>query len=156
MVEATSGSRIPHVVTYPTSTFVPDLFRIARRLRRAGGPEQTDVAAVLILHRLTSDGPRRPSDLAVDVGLDLSTVSRHVKALEDTGLTERRPDPHDGRSFRVSITARGSGLLADALRRRQEVVDRALSLWDADDADALRRLLGRLADDLDRLDEEQA
>jgi DNA-binding MarR family transcriptional regulator len=135
---------------------VPDLFRIARRLRRAGGPEHTDIAAVLILHRLASEGPRRPSDLAVDVGLDLSTVSRHVKALDDAGLTDRRPDPQDGRSFRLSITDQGSALLAAALRRREDVVDQALARWDADDAGTLRRLLGRLADDLDRIDEERA
>jgi DNA-binding MarR family transcriptional regulator len=138
------------------SRLVPDLFRIARRLRRAGGHEQTDVAALLILHRLAAEGPRRPSDLATDVGLDLSTVSRHIKGLDDAGLTLRQPDPHDGRSYRVALTERGSGLLAEALARREDVVERALAHWDADDAAALRRLLGRLADDLDRLDEEPA
>ena len=139
-----------------TSRLVPDLFRIARRLRRAGGHAQTDVAALLLLHRLASEGPRRPSDLAGDVGLDLSTVSRHIKGLDDAGLAVRQPDPHDGRSFRVTLTDRGSTLLAEALARREDVVDRALAGWDPDDAAALRRLLGRLADDLDRLDEEHA
>lgn len=142
--------------TSTTSRLVPDLFRIARRLRRAGGPEHTDVAALLILHRLAGQGPRRPSDLAADVGLDLSTVSRHLKGLGDTGLAARQPDPHDGRSYRVTLTEQGSRLLDEALARREDVVDRALAQWDPDDAAVLRGLLGRLADDLDRLDEEHA
>lgn len=143
-------------VAVGTSRLVPDLFRIARRLRRGAGHEQTDVAALLILHRLAAEGPRRPSDLAADVGLDLSTISRHIKGLDDAGLAVRQPDPHDGRSYRVALTERGCGLLAEALARREDVVNRALAHWDSDDAVALRRLLGRLADDLDRLDEEHA
>jgi len=107
-----------------------------------------------MLHRLACDGPKRPSDLAAEVGLDLSTVSRHVRALEDGGLVTREADPDDGRSFWLSITAAGAEITQAGLQRRERMVDDALNRWDAGDADALRRLLRRLADDLDILDEE--
>lgn len=136
------------------STLVPDLFRIARRLRRSGGPAQIDVAALMLLHRLACDGPKRSSDLAADVGLDTSTVSRHVKALDDAGLVMREPDPADGRSFRLSVTAAGTTEMVEALRRRERVVEQALGAWDDADTVVLRELLGRLADDLERIDEE--
>lgn len=136
------------------STLVPDLFRIARRLRRLGGHAQIDVAALLVLHRLAYEAPRRPSDLATDVGLDLSTVSRHIRALTDAGLVSRDADPSDGRSFRLSVTDAGAELLVQSLQRRERGVQRALSDWDESDIDQLRALLGRLADDLERIDEE--
>jgi DNA-binding MarR family transcriptional regulator len=136
-----------------TSTLVPDLFRIARRLRRFGGPAQIDVAAVMLLHRLACDGSKRPSDLAADAGLDLSTVSRHIRALDEEGLLVREPDPDDGRSFHLTLTPKGADLMVDALRRREQGVERALASWDDDDVTNLHRLLGRLADDLDRIDE---
>lgn len=137
-----------------TSGLVPDLFRIARRLRRLGGPTQIDVAALMLLHRLACDGAKRPSDLAAEASLDLSTVSRHIKALDDAGLITRDPDPDDGRSYRLSLTAEGAELMVEALRRRERSVAKALSSWSAHDVDDLHRLLGRLADDLERSDEE--
>jgi DNA-binding MarR family transcriptional regulator len=138
----------------PTSGLVPDLFRIARRLRRTGGPAQVDVAALMLMHRLACDGAKRPSDLAADASLDLSTVSRHVRALDDAGLIARDPDPDDGRSYRLSLTPTGTELMEQALRRRERSVELALAGWDEHDVAELRRLLGRLADDLENSDEE--
>jgi DNA-binding MarR family transcriptional regulator len=151
-IERSSGAegRQPAIA----SALVPDLFRIARRLRRMGGHAQMDVAALLVLHRLACEEPRRPSDLAADLGLDLSTVSRHVRALDDAGLVTREADPTDGRSFHLSVTPEGTALLVESLQRRERGVQRALEGWDTDDVTELRRLLGRLADDLERTDEE--
>lgn len=140
--------------TTPTSGLVPDLFRIARRLRRSGGPTQVDVAALMLMHRLACDGPKRPSDLAADASLDLSTVSRHIRSLDDAGLITREPDPDDGRSFHLSLTPAGTDLMVEALRRRERSLERAVADWDPHDVTELRRLLGRLADDLERSDEE--
>ena len=133
---------------------MPDLFRIVRRLRRTGGPAQLDMAGLLVLHRLAHDEPRRPSDLANDLALDLSTVSRHVRTLESAGLVLREADPDDGRSFRVRVTEQGTDLLVESLDRREQAVERVLDSWDTDDVEQLRRLLTRLADDLENIDEE--
>jgi len=133
---------------------VPDLFRVVRRLRRLSGPGEGDLAAMLLLHRVGCGGPIRPSELAADVGLDISTVSRHVRSLEESGLVSRRPDPADGRSFLLSVTDRGSAAMTESLARREQALDRVLQTWSQADAADLRHLLSRLADDLDRLDEE--
>lgn len=139
-----------------TSSLVPDMFRIARRLRSAAGPRHLDVAALLMLHRLAADGAKRPSELAGDVTLDLSTVSRHIRALEEARLVTRQDDPVDGRSCLVSLTADGQAMLASALIRREQVVAEALVGWDAEDVADLLRLIARLADDLDRTPEESS
>lgn len=137
------------------ASLVPDLYRIIRRLRSAGGSAPTvDVTAMMLLHKLGCDGPRRPSDLALEFALDLSTVSRHVRALEHDGLLVREQDPDDGRAHLVSVTAQGTAVMTAAFHRRAIAVADALAGWAADDVAALHTLLGRLADDLDRLAEE--
>ena len=108
----------------------------------------------MLLHRLAFDGPKRSADLAADVGLDTSTVSQHVKALDDAGLVTREPDPADGRSFRLSMTSRGTEEMVAALQRRERSVEEALRPWEDADVAVLRTLLGRLADDLERIGEE--
>ncbi len=112
------------------------------------------MTAMMLLHKLGCEGARRPSDLALEFGLDLSTVSRHVRALQRDGLLAREPDPDDGRAHLVSVTAQGTAVTTEALRRRDIAVTRALATWTNDDVAALHILLGRLADDLDDLDEE--
>lgn len=145
----------PGVSARERPSLVPDLYRIIRRLRTSGGSSPTvDVTAMMLLHKLGCEGPRRPSDLALEFGLDLSTVSRHVRALEHDGLLAREPDPDDGRALLVSVTAEGTAVMTQAFRRREIAVAEALAGWPGDDVAALHTLLGRLADDLDHLAEE--
>jgi DNA-binding MarR family transcriptional regulator len=140
------------VVDDPTAALVPDLYRVVRRLRRISDAAALDVTTLMLLHRLGAGGPARPSDLAAELGLDLSTVSRHARALGDLDLVSRDPDPQDGRSLQLSLTQAGADHMTEAFRRREDAVARATADWDAADVDALRALLGRLASDLDRLD----
>jgi DNA-binding MarR family transcriptional regulator len=135
-----------------SATLVPDLYRIARRLRRLSGSPQLDVATLMLLHRLGCEGATRPSDLAGELGLDASTVSRHARTLLEAGLVERQPDPDDGRSFRLSLTPDGERAMAEAFQRREDAVAAATASWDPGDVADLRRLLGRLADDLEQTD----
>jgi DNA-binding MarR family transcriptional regulator len=135
-----------------STSLVPDLYRIVRRLRTSSGSAPAiDVTAMMLLHKLGCDGSRRPSDLALEFGLDLSTVSRHVRTLEHDGLLAREPDPDDGRAHLVSLTAHGTDVMTQAVRRREVAVTHALAGWSLDDVAALHLLLGRLADDLDHL-----
>ncbi len=131
------------------ATLVPGLYRIVRRLRRLSDTAPVDVATLMLMHRLACAGPTRPSDLAAELGLDLSTVSRHAQGLTQAGMVSRDPDPQDGRSLLLSLTQAGADHMSDAFRRREEAVAAATADWPAADVDTLRRLLGRLADDLD-------
>jgi DNA-binding MarR family transcriptional regulator len=78
--------------------------------------------AYVLLSRIAVDGPFRPSALAADVSLDLSTVSRQVAALEHAGLVRRLPDPSDRRASLVEVTELGRDVFA-------ENRDRWLSTW---------------------------
>jgi DNA-binding MarR family transcriptional regulator len=114
----------------------------ARRvLPEVGRLEKT---AFHLLGQLVREGPLRPSAVAHLIRLDLSTVSRHVAALEGAGLVARDPDPADRRACLVRATERGEVIL-DRLRaaRRARIQD-ALADWSAEDRRQLVRLLGRL------------
>lgn len=124
------------------------LFAILQRLRRAPVVGGLDRAALLVLHRvdLASDG--RLSDLAGDLGLDASTVSRHVGALAAAGYVDRSEDPGDRRACRLAVTPAGREVLARAMAARAGVVREALASWSTTDQDTLVALLDRLAVDL--------
>jgi DNA-binding MarR family transcriptional regulator len=140
----------PGTRTHPADLgLVPALFAIGRRLRRASGDTPVDQAGLVVLHRLGCAPDVRPSDVAADLGLDASTVSRHLRALERLGLVERAGDPEDRRAQRVSLTDRGRDVLDQAIAQRQAVVATALAGWSDTDRRTLERLLVRLADDLE-------
>ncbi|WP_412126125.1 MarR family winged helix-turn-helix transcriptional regulator [Streptomyces murinus] len=102
----------------------------------------------VLLARLVTCGRRRATDLAADVFLDLSTVSRQVRSLVDRGLVERHPDPEDRRGSLLSATEAGRAAYQSAVRRREAELTRLLEPWPAEDRTLLTRLLKRLNDDL--------
>ncbi len=93
-------------------------------------------------------GPVRPSDLADQLRLDLSTVSRHVSSLVDKGLLERCTHPDDARAQQLTLTDAGRRTLAEVLDNRAAVLGRAIKHWSPADRAQLNTLLERLADDL--------
>ena len=60
----------------------------------------------------------RLSDLAGDLLLDISTVSRQAKALEDRGLVTRTEDVDDRRAVRLEVSPAGLAVLDQAWTRR--------------------------------------
>jgi DNA-binding MarR family transcriptional regulator len=103
-----------------------------------------DGAAYGLLALLQDTGPLRASDLVTRLGLDKSTVSRHVARLADLGLVERAPDPDDGRAQVLSPSAEGSARLARIREARRSRWEADLADWPAADVAALGALLGRL------------
>lgn len=98
-----------------------------------------------LLHVLSRCGPLRARDLAQVCGLDSSTVSRHLRQLQDDGLVERRPDPDDGRAHLVSLSAAGADTAAVTRDERHRIVLDRLADWPSGDVRALSTLLSRLA-----------
>ena len=95
------------------------IVRTARRLRQeaagaAGELTPTSAAALATVER---HGPLTPSELAEAERVKRPTATRTLRVLSEAGLVERAPDPEDGRSALVSITAAG---LALRRRRREE------------------------------------
>jgi DNA-binding MarR family transcriptional regulator len=126
------------------------LYTVVLRLSRLPVDEPVDKAGLAVLHETLRLGTGRPSDLAAQMCLDLSTISRHLRSLEQQGMVQRTADPDDARAQRISITARGGDVLARLMDHRAATIRDAIVHWPEGDRDALRQLLRRLADDLSR------
>jgi len=124
------------------------LLSAVRRVRIRGTEGRTDPASVYVLHTVHVNPPMRMSELACCLGLDASTVSRHVRNLEDAGYLARAEDPDDRRAARVELTDGGRHLLEQAMNARAALVAEALSGWSDRDRRTLTTLITRLADDL--------
>lgn len=103
----------------------------------------------MTLWRLVDDGPMRPTLLATLLEVDLSVVSRQLRALEDAGFVRREADPADARAALVSPTATGRQALLETRTLRASVLREALAGWPDADRAELVRLLARFNVDLD-------
>ena len=77
--------------------------------------------------------PVRPSDLAEQMHLDLSTVSRHVTGLVDRGLLERAADPDDARAQLVRLTPAGDDVFTTIVESRAASIGDAVRHWSTND-----------------------
>jgi DNA-binding MarR family transcriptional regulator len=104
-----------------------------------------DPGAFPVLHHLAASGPSRQAALAEALGLDASTVSRHVRALVDERLVEASRDPDDGRATVLVISGPGMAFLMDRLRTHRETLRAATSDFTPSERTELVRLLHKLA-----------
>jgi DNA-binding MarR family transcriptional regulator len=124
------------------------LYAVVLRLSRLPVGVPVDKAGLAVLHETRRLGTIRPSDLATQMRLDLSTISRHLRSLEQQGLIRRTADPDDARAQRISITSSGAGVLKRMMDQRAATIREAIAHWPERDRGDLRQLLRRLADDL--------
>ncbi|MFV2022097.1 MarR family winged helix-turn-helix transcriptional regulator [Micromonospora sp. LOL_023] len=103
-------------------------------------------AAYTLLVRIAGDRPTRLSLLAEDQGLDLSTISRQVAALEAAGLATRTPDPSDRRASVIAPTDLGWQVFARNRAIWVDAVRDLLTDWTPDEMAEFKRLLTRLND----------
>jgi DNA-binding MarR family transcriptional regulator len=130
------------------AAIVEALYEVAVATRRLSRADRVDTGAVRLLWHLGEAGTCRLSTLALLAGLDLSTVSRHVRDLDEAGYVRRTPDPHDGRAVVLALSPEGREVLAEAQANRAAALRPVLATWSADDRAALTRLLTALAHDL--------
>jgi DNA-binding MarR family transcriptional regulator len=124
------------------------LFRLMHSVKSAKHDDPVDRSAIIILARLAEHGALRLSDLAGDLCLDVSTMSRHARTLEDRGYVAREGDPTDGRAIRLTIADPGRAVLATASANRQAWLEASLADWSEDERAQLTATLLRLADAL--------
>lgn len=112
------------------------LFRLARllaetnrrmdgRLGAFHGLSFVDLA-VLTAVQSSPSGQIRRVDLAEQLGLTQSAVTRILIPLEKIGLVKRRRDPNDARVGFTSITATGRRVLDDATATAEELAQELL------------------------------
>lgn len=103
------------------------------------------LAALRLVHR---HGPLVVSDLSRRLGLDLSTVSRQLRPLEEEGLVARTTDDDDRRVAWIALTPKGRRVIDRTTKAWLEDYEHALEHWTSADRAALAELLERLRTDL--------
>lgn len=118
-------------------------------MKRAAGaefPHDLERSAYPLLGAIGREGPIRPSDLTVQMGVQISTISRQVAELERRHLVTREVDPSDRRAITFTLSDHGERVLAAIRKVRYERLRARLIDWSHDDRADLARLLGRLAE----------
>lgn len=127
-----------------------ELVRLIRTLSRAksqvlnSGPDGLERAAYGLLFCLVHQGPQRTSQLAENLHIEISTVSRQSSALVEHGLVERQADPDDGRATLLAPTTEGVRVFEQNRKLRNERLARITADWPSGDREQLTELLGRL------------
>jgi len=137
----------------PTPDLATALFGVMQQVKRAQHDDPVDRSAIIILASLREHATLRLSDLAGHLCLDVSTVSRHARTLEDRGYVARADDPADGRAVQITLTEAGRAVLETAFRNRRAWLDRSLAGWTAAERAELARTLAKLADALGQTDQ---
>jgi DNA-binding MarR family transcriptional regulator len=152
MMTTTAEAPAPPLAAHDLGSALQTLARALIALKTSpqafGLDARVDRAGYLTLSRLYDAGTARMSELASVLCLDLSTVSRQVRALEELGLVGRTSDPDDRRAFLLEPTDAGRGLVTSVKEKFSQLVDVALADWSEPDRQTLTALLARLADDL--------
>lgn len=104
-----------------------------------------DAASYAVLLTIARTEPLRLVDLADEIGLDKSTMSRQVTSLIKLGLVRRRPDPEDGRAFLLELSDEGERQLAELSQQRHDAWLERLDDWSTEEIASLADGLTKLA-----------
>lgn len=118
-----------------------------------GSSVGVDPGSFPILHHLAISGPTRQGLLAEAIGLDASTVSRHVRVLIDDGHVLAGRDPQDGRASVLTVAPSGMAHLTARLHSHHETLRAATASFTEAERAELIRLLTTLAENLNNLKE---
>jgi DNA-binding MarR family transcriptional regulator len=120
------------------------LFRRVQRIHLSTGGAadvQLERSAYGIMCKLADEGPQRLGALATAFGLDPSTITRQVQALEEINLAARKTDPSDRRASILDLTDNGRVILDRTRDHRRGRMQVALAEWPEEDRVEFGRLL---------------
>jgi DNA-binding MarR family transcriptional regulator len=130
---------------------------------RRGTEQVFDPTRVGVLRLAVERGPIRPTELARELGVNPSSITRQVQALHALGHVAVSADPNDGRAFLVEATKRGRAELRSFDAVGLEVFAAVVDEWSEEDLLLLATLLDRMvqtwasrADDKRRMVHERA
>jgi DNA-binding MarR family transcriptional regulator len=145
----------PPVLPYETTLLVRDCClclhvqraarALARRFDEALRPFELTNGQFSLLMSLNRPEPPSMRPVASLLSMDRTTLTAALKPLEQRGLVKISPDPADGRSRILFLTAKGRNLLAQALPVWQETHEEMEKLMPDGEADRLRTSLRAIA-----------
>ncbi|AYY12328.1 MarR family transcriptional regulator [Actinobacteria bacterium YIM 96077] len=112
-----------------------------------GGPRGYQVLAAA-----THGSPPSQLALAQHLGIDRTVMTYLIDDLVTAGLVERRPDTTDRRARRIVATEQGAQLLHTLERELASAEEHLLAPLGDDERGALRALLRRIAEHVQRFD----
>ncbi|HWO16868.1 MAG TPA: MarR family transcriptional regulator [Solirubrobacterales bacterium] len=117
------------------------IVRTSRRLRQeaAGAVGELTPTSASALATVERHGPLTPSELAKIERVQRPTATRTLRHLHEAGLIDRAPDPADGRSALLSISAAGRERLRKLRGRKNAYLARRMRGLPAEDLEALER-----------------
>jgi DNA-binding MarR family transcriptional regulator len=126
---------------------------LLRRVQRihistSSGEIELDRSAYGIMCRLADEGPQRLGALASAFGLDPSTITRQVQALERAELVRRHADEVDRRASILDLTEEGRAVLQHTRAYRRQRIEEVFDDWSHRDREELARLLTKVNDSI--------
>jgi len=139
--------------------FVDAVDRLSRRLMRnveccdrvltAGyGLTATQAYSLLALHER---GEVTMNELASEMRLHGTTMTRMVDSLVEKGLAERRQDPEDRRVVRVGLSATGRETVQELQECKREFLSAAFAELSDSERDTILRAIQRLVSTVEEL-----
>ncbi|HEY3781728.1 MAG TPA: MarR family transcriptional regulator [Fimbriimonadaceae bacterium] len=106
--------------------------------------KQGDAALLSVLQIVAMKGTARPLDIAKELGVHQSTITRHIQSLEQLGKVTVVGDETDRRSCKVALSSKG----AEELQRLTEIgisrFEKMVEEWSREEVQTLGRLLTKL------------
>jgi len=102
----------------------------------------------IVLMRLDRSEGLKQSELAEMLDLQPISLTRLLDRLAESGLIERRPDPHDRRANRLYLTSAARPLLKQLASLGEDLMETVLQNVDAASQERLLRDLGIMKDNL--------
>lgn len=130
------------------AAIMTSVYTVVRAVNAGVSTMGLDKSAMMALYSVRQLAPARAGTVASVCMLDQSTVSRHLKSLEERGLLTRTADPDDRRAQLFELTADGAEMLASLDATRQQRLAEALADWSPQERDELNTVISRLADSL--------
>lgn len=132
---------------------VDEMFLFGRALRTAIASAHDDPipqGLVGVLFVLAARGECRQNELATELCITPSSLSRQISDLVDAGYIARQPDPEDRRAALVHVTEEGKAMLARSKQSRSARLREMLAAWDEAEAqsaiDSVRKLKATLSE----------
>lgn len=128
-------------------SLVDAVFELGRALRTLVANDSETLlpqALTSVLFVLAGRGQCRQNELATELFVTQSSLSRQISCLVGAGYVTRDPDPDDGRAFLVSVSPTGAKMLRQTTQQRAARLRNLLQDWNQSDALAALASLGHL------------